>query len=205
MSIPLRNNKIALATPEGVSVYADTLPVPTADTSGRTGWLYTKTGLAEKLNYYYYSEGSKPVTFATLQDIWFVGSVENWVNVSSCPFIVVYSKMQGDGQDGGLWYRTKRTFQISSNTIVEVGERTQFVVLEQPLIINENTKTPDFPYSRVYLTEPTVVGPNDPTEEILTIAVHTDSGAADTTKVLISHVGWGRVGSAVNCNILLSA
>ncbi len=196
--IPIHNGRINLSSTSGVAAYADTAPAPTADDNGRKGWLHVKASGTQKLNYYFYSEGSAPVTLANLENAYFVGIINNWTNFQNIPFLVVYTKPQGAG-DGGSWYRTKRTFGVHTGTgAITLGMRTQFSMFANP--------TPTFPFENVVLNSPTVVGPNVSTEEILTIAVATDSTSADGTSVLISHVGWKARGghSAANPNLLLS-
>ncbi len=196
--IPIHNGKVLLTSTAGVAVYADTLPAPTDDENGRKGWLYKKTAGAEKLNYYFYSQGSKSCTLDELEDVYFVGIIDTWTNVASVPFVVIYTKPLGDGQDGGAWWRTKRTFSIHAESNIVLGMRTQFSIHENP--------TPRFPFENIRLNQVTVVGPNVPSEEILTISVHTDSAGPNNTQVLISHVGWRKKGNGiVNPNILLSA
>ena len=197
--IPIHNGRVNLSSTAGASVYADTLPVPVADDNGRKGWLYVKSAGAEKLNYYFYSQGSHAVTLAELENLYYVGIIDNWTNAMNVPFLVVYTKMQGDGQDGGAWYRTKRTFGIPSHTRLNLGQRTQFSMANNP--------TPSFPFPHITLTAQTVVGPNANDEEILTMAVHTDSGAAVGISNIISHVGWKstHMHNSANPNIFLSS
>jgi len=196
--IPIHNGRVNLSSTSGVAVYADTLPAPTADDNGRKGWLYVKASGTQKLNYYFYSEGSHPITLANLENAYFVGIINNWTDTRNVPFLVVYTKPLGDGQDAGAWYRTKRTFGIPTQTKVTLGMRTQFSMFANP--------TPMFPFENVVLSSTTVAGPNLSTEEILTISVHTDSSAANGISNLISHVGWKERGghSAANPNLLLS-
>ena len=183
-----------------MAVYADTLPVPVDDPNGRAGWLYKKTGGTEKLNYYFYSQGSTPLLLKNLKDVYFVGIIDNWVNADSAAYVAIYTKPLGDGQDGGAWYRTRQTFRIHTGAHITLGMRTQFTTSGNP--------SPAFPFEKIRLTQLDVVGPNDPDEEIYTISVQTDSTAANTTAVLISHVGYsaddGRH-SLANPNILLGA
>ena len=197
--LPIQTGRVNLSSTAGVAVYADTIPAPTQDDNGRKGWLYTKTGGAEKLNYYFYSEGSTAITLATLENAFFVGIVNNWTNTSNVPFIVVYTKMKGDGQDAGSWYRTRRAFSIFPNEPITIGMRTQFQMFDN--------STPTFPFQKVTLANQIVTGPNQIDEEILTISVQTDSGAVAGSSVLISNVGWKARGghNTANPNVFLSS
>jgi len=194
--VPIHNGRVNLSSVAGAAVYADTLPIPTADLNGRKGWLYTKTAGAEKLNYFFYAQGAHPVTLSQIENIFFVGIINNWTDARNVPFIVIYTKPKFDGQDGGAWYRTKRTFSIHADAQITLGMRTQFSIRQFP--------TPSFPFAHVSLPQITTVGPNSQDEEILTIAIHTDSGSANNISVLVSHVGWKQKNINANPNILLS-
>lgn len=196
--MPIHTGKVSLSSTGALSVYADTMPAPIADDNGRKGWLWEKAGGVEKLNYYFYGEGRFPVTLAELENVYCIASVDTYTNSSSVPFFVIYTKMQGDGQDGGSWYRSKISYSIATNAQITLGMRTQFSIHSNPL--------PSYPLEHVVCNRTTVVGPNDPSEEILTLSVHTASDAPVGTKVLISYVGYKeRNRHAVsNPNILLS-
>lgn len=196
--MPIHTGRVNLSSTGAMSVYADTMPAPIADDNGREGWLWEKAGGVEKLNYYFYGEGRFPVTLAELENVYFVGSVETYSATTSVPFFVIYTKMQGDGQDGGSWYRSKITYSIATNAQITLGMKTQFSIHSNPL--------PSYPLEHVVCNRTTVVGPNDPSEEILTMSVQTDSAAPVGTKVLISYIGYKERDrhAVANPNILLS-
>jgi hypothetical protein len=180
--IPIHNNKILLTSADGVAMYADSLPIPVGEPNNRDGWYFIKTAGAEKFNYYFYSQGSHAVTLADLEQTFFVGAIDNWVTTASCPFITVYTKPLGDGQDAAAWYRTKQIYTIRASANINLGEKTQFTTGSTPNLI--------FPYPQVKLNNIIIEGLNNPNEEILTMAVHSDSSSAVTTKILISQMGW---------------
>ena len=196
--IPIHTGRVNLLTPGGAAVYADTLPVPQPDDNGRKGWLWEKSGGVEKLNYYFYGEGRFPVKLGELENLYFVGTIDTYSVAASVPFFVIYTKMKGDGLDGGLWYRSKITYSIAANAQITLGMRTQFSIHSNP--------TPAFPLEHVVCNQTTVVGPNSPDEEILTMSVQTDSAGPVGTKVLISYVGYKERNrhDIANPNILLS-
>lgn len=196
--MPIHTGRVNLSSTGAMSVYADSMPAPTADDNGRDGWLYEKAGGVEKFNYYFYGEGRFPVTLAELENLYCTATVDTYTNTTSVPFFVIYTKMQGDGQDGGSWYRSKITYSIASTAQVTLGMRTQFSIHSNP--------EPSFPFEHVVCNQTTVVGPNDPSEEILTMSVQSDSGAPVGTKILISYVGYKERArhSIANPNILLS-
>ena len=194
---PTHNNKINVSSAGGIAVYADSLPVPVADPNGRSGWYYAKTAGAEKFNYYLYAQGNRALRLKDVKEYFFVGSVDTYVDSASTPFIVIYTKPLGAG-DAGAWYRTKITYSLNVNTaMVQLGVRSQFSTLA-----STNTK---FPYSQNHLNVVGVDGPNDPTEEIYTMSVHSDSGADNTTKILIANFGYCLHNRQEDVNIKLVA
>jgi len=63
----------------GASVYSDSLPAPTLDNDSRKGWLHTKTSAGtNKFNYYYYSQGSSPLTFGDIKNLKANITVDNY-------------------------------------------------------------------------------------------------------------------------------
>tara|TARA_R110002096_G_scaffold219640_1_gene407989 strand:+ start:1099 stop:1743 length:645 start_codon:yes stop_codon:yes gene_type:complete len=195
---PIHNNKINASSAEGMAVYADSMPAPTGDPNGRKGWYFKKTTGAEKFNYYLYAEGSRAVRLQDVKEYFFVGSIDTWTNGASAPFIVVYTKMLGDGNDAGAWYRSKIHYAIhSSSALVQLGIKSQFST-----VTNTSTK---FPYSQNHLSVVGGEGPRAPTEEILTMSVQSDSGAVDDTTILITNFGYTLHNRSEDVNIILIA
>lgn len=196
--MPIHTGRVNLSSASAMSVYADTMPAPMQDDNGRHGWLFTKASGSEKFNYYIYGEGRFPVTLAELENLYCIATVDTYSNTQSVPFFVIYTKMLGDGQDGGSWYRSKITYSIATNAQITLGMRTQFSIHSNPL--------PSYPLEQVVCNQTTVVGPNDASEEILTMSVQSDSAAPVGTKILVSYIGYKeRNRHAVsNPNILLS-
>ena len=201
MSIPTEiwhNNKVKLGTVAAASVYADSNPAPVADPSGRDGWLFDKSAATDKFNYYFYGEGTNPMTLGEFGGAWFTAHVDNYVNTSSVPFITVYTKPTGAG-DAGAWYRTRRVYACRHDTEVTLGMALQY---------NTEAINPayQFPYHQTHLSVLQVTGPNLDTEEILTMAVHSDSGSELTTQILVTNVGFYRKNNVVHSpNIYLSS
>ena len=176
------HNSFVKLNGSGPSVYADSMPIPTDDTDGRAGWLYQKSSGAEKFNYYCYSQGSKPITLGHLRSVHFSGAVDNYVSNASVPFFVVYTKPTGVG-DAGLWYHSKVAYAISNVADIQLGELCYFYGGEKPTDITSS-------YRHIFLNNIIIEGDALPAEEILYMSVHSDSGAADTTRILISDMGF---------------
>ena len=188
-------NNILLTSPSGVGFYADTMPIPTTDTNNSPGWLFTKTAGTEKFNYYCYSQGSKPITLGHLRSVHFSGAVDNYVSNASVPFFVVYTKPTGVG-DAGLWYHSKVAYAISNVADIQLGELCYFYGGEKPTDITSS-------YRHIFLNNIIIEGDALPAEEILYMSVHSDSGAADTTKILISDMGFETNNGNIKRNIIL--
>ena len=192
----IHNGKVKL-TGSGPLVYADSLPTPTEDLNNRRGWLFTKTSGAEKFNYYIYGEGNQALTLSNLRNVFFTGSIDNYVSGTSNPFIVVYTKPTGIG-DAGAWYHSKVSYHIDSFQNIQIGEICLFRCLEQ---MEKNPYT----LREIPLLSKVTTGDALPAEEILTITIQSDSSAADTTQILIQDVGFEsrRGNHKINRNIKL--
>jgi len=166
----------------GPSVYADSFPLPTADNNDREGWLFSKTSGAEKFNYYFYGQGNKPITLSHLNNVFFTGSIDNYVSDASVPFVVIYTKPTGIG-DAGAWYHSKIAYALHNTEDIQVGEICLFSC------IGEVVDVP-ITYRQVRLLNKITTGEALRTEEILTISVQSDSGSADTTQILIQDLGF---------------
>ena len=177
----IHNGKIKL-TGSGPSVYADSSPPPVEDLNDREGWLFTKTSGAEKFNYYIYGEGNQALTLSMLKNVFFTGSIDNYISGTSNPFIVVYTKPTGIG-DAGAWYHSKVAYVIDNFQNIQIGEICLFRCLEE---IEKNPYT----FREIPLLGVVKTGDALPSEEILTISIQSDSSAADTTQILIEDVGF---------------
>jgi len=177
----IHNGKVKL-TGSGASVYADSFPTPTEDLNNRRGWLFTKTSGAEKFNYYIYGEGNQALALSNLRNVFFTGSIDNYVSGTSNPFIVVYTKPTGIG-DAGAWYHSKVAYVIDNFQNIQIGEICLFRCLES---MDKNPYT----YREIPLLSKVTTGDALPAEEILTISIQSDSSAADTTQILIQDVGF---------------
>lgn len=180
------NDKVSLISTNGPLVYAGSLPTPIVDPDLREGWLYQKTEAlpsAHKFNYYLYANtsSSKAYTFKDIKTVHFTGSIDNYLQINSVPFIICYSKPTGVN-DAEVWYHSKRTFtlDLTKHPIV-AGEQINMYSGEKPNLKNSNRY--------VELSNLIVAGDGLETEEILYITIHSDSGAANT-KILISSLGY---------------
>tara|TARA_R110002072_G_scaffold191235_3_gene348128 strand:+ start:3172 stop:3900 length:729 start_codon:yes stop_codon:yes gene_type:complete len=192
-------SKVVLTTPEGISVYADTSPVPVRDINERKGWNYQKLTTdpaISKMNYYFYSQGSHAATLTDLKNMWFSGVVDKWAASNDVPFLVVYTKPTGTG-DAGAWFHSKIAYDITSDKLVVIGEWCNWWAGdEEPKKgLNPNLRN-------IQLTNEIKTGDCLGTEEILTISVHTDSSSLEH-KNCINSVGWS-LNNGIEYNLKLA-
>tara|TARA_R110001592_G_scaffold32514_1_gene113778 strand:- start:3653 stop:4252 length:600 start_codon:yes stop_codon:yes gene_type:complete len=178
----ISNAEIKRTSTDGTAVIAGSLPVPTADTNGRDGWLYQKTSGIEKFNYYLWTQGSKALRLKDLRSIYMVASVDTYTNVTSAPFIVVYTKPTGVG-DFDTWYHSRIAYTINEQTTnIMLGEKCQFYT-------HQSLPTDNYGLRQISLPIEIKDGEALLTEEILYITLHSDSSAPDNTKILVSDFG----------------
>ena len=188
------HDKVKLTSPSGISVYADSSPAPVSDPDERQGWLFEKIAAdSSKFNYYMYSQGSHAFTLADLKSVFMTGAIDHWTNTSSCPFVVVYTKMTGSG-DAGSWYKSRVAYSLSSSEKIVPGELVNLYAKNNPHLKNSLRDIP--------LTQETLTGTGADTEEILTISIQSDSASAISTKILVSNMGY-KLNAEVHRNISL--
>jgi len=179
------DDKVKLTSSGGISVYADTSPIPTADDDDRKGWLFNKTSAGSgKFNYYIYGNtgSSHQFTLADLKSIHLSVSIDSYINNKSVPFINVYTKPTGSG-DAGAFYHSRQAYSINmSNQKIVAGEHITLWALKEPEL-NENKRM-------IELETYTLNGDGLSTEEILYIAFGSDSASSVPTKILTINGGY---------------
>lgn len=171
------NNNILLTSSSGVGVYADSMPVPTADINNRPGWLFKKTAGVEKFNYYYYSQGSHAITLGDIKSLSSNLVIDTWTNGQSAPFFVVYTKPTGVG-DAGAWYHSKRAYALEASKKILLGESINVYAIAEPVYTYNCDRD-------VKLGAIVDTGTPLDSEEILTISLHSDSSSAVNTQILV--------------------
>ena len=167
------NNNILLTSPPN-AVYADSMPVPTADINNRPGWLFKKTAGAEKFNYY--SQGSHPITLGDIKSLSSNLVIDTWTNGQSAPFFVVYTKPTGVG-DAGAWYHSKRAYALEASKKILLGESINLYAIADPVYTYNCDR-------HVKLGAIVDTGTPLDSEEILTITLQSDSSSAINTQIL---------------------
>ena len=172
------NAQVKVDSPSGMAVYADSNPPPMADMNGRDGWLFSKNSVSNgKFNYYMWAQGSQAITLSRVDSIAFRASIDTYTNISSVPFLTIYTKPTGVG-DAGAFYHSRITYTVTNTPLISLGESCVFYAESLPLHSEE--------YRDIPLHNKIVTGDGLPTEEILYVTIHSDSGAANNTQILIS-------------------
>lgn len=168
----------------GIAVYADSSPAPIADNDGRDGWLFSKSVAdASKFNYYFYGEGSSPILLNEISSLLCDVTIDNYQDITSLPFIIIYTKPTGVG-DAGVWYHSKIIYTMNSDEKILLGEGVTFYGGLKPNI-HSNMNGKRLIECNTLITS----GDALPTEEVLTIALHSDSGSPASTQILVSSLG----------------
>ena len=174
------NNKVKLGSSKSLGVIGGE-STPIADPDENEGWLFKKLANdATKINLYFYSQGNNALTLDDLQTIKATVNIGNYQNDASLPFFIVYTKPTGVN-DAGVWYHSKETYTISPNINIILGETIEIYGGTLPNKSNSNKR-------QVAFNTKTTDGEGLLTEEILTIALHTDSGALLNTEILVKNM-----------------
>ncbi len=191
----IQNDKIKLGSAAALTVYPDET-APIVDDNDRDGWLFSKVSASDKFNYYIYGNTATSYQWkmGDLKSVSMTCSVDTWSNSASIPYIVIYSVPTGSG-DAGAWYHSKRTYSINtSNHKILCGEHINLYCMSKPELKNDNR----YIELETYSSE----GDNLDTESILAISLHSDSGSAINTKILVSHAGYN-LGNEIHRHIKL--
>lgn len=180
--------KIGTASQASVSG-AEQAPIACPD--GRDGWLFIKA-IADtaKFNYYFYGQGSSPILLNEISSLLCDVTIDNYQGINSLPFIIIYTKPTGVG-DAGVWYHSKIIYTMNSDEKILLGEGVTFYGGLKPNI-HSNMNGKRLIECNTLITS----GDALPTEEVLTIALHSDSGSPASTQILVSSLGLDIIGEA---------
>lgn len=175
------NGKVKIGSASGLSV-AGGEQAPVYDPDIRHGW-YFKKDVADtaKFNYYFYGEGNKAVTLGELKSVFANVTIDNYQNISSVPFFIVYTKPTGVN-DYDSWYHSKVIYTMDASSTIMLGEEIE--------IYSINKQTKHHKHRRmVSFNTKLLSGEGLSTEEILTVSIHSDSSAPANTQILVKNVG----------------
>jgi hypothetical protein len=169
---------------DDVTVYADAAP-PKKDPQGDEGWYYKNDGDGgfNKINWYFYADSDAiAVTVGDLSSLYAVAEVRS--DSTDNFHLAYYTIKQNDGNDAGSWYRSRQVY-----TPIEPFDRNKkhlFYVGTEP----DANIHPELDRVECQLSLISSVGPNDPSEEILTTVIGTNSAAiVDSVEILVQKLG----------------
>jgi len=173
---------------DNAAVYADGT-APVSEPSGQDGWYYKNDGQnigsggADKINWYFFDGSVQTETIGSALTGYAVGEIKG-----TEPFhMALYTFPQGDGNDAGSWYRSRMVY-VPANGSYEQNKKYLFVTnLEE----TPASLYPDLERVEMVLSPISTVGPQDPSEQILTASLGTNSVAQqNSVEVLVNNVGY---------------
>ena len=173
-------NQIKIGTAAATAVIADAEP-GILDENERPGWLFRKVAAGtDKINWYFYGQGNKPLTLGSLKNIMATISIDNYQGTSSLPFFSVYTVATGVGDVS--WYKSKITYTMRSTETLILGESINIWTHVEPTETNNLRSVP--------FDTKSVDGTGLDSEILLTIAFSSDSGAPALTQILVEELGF---------------
>ena len=171
------------STSAGIASVIGGEEAPIDDDNGREGWGFNKIAVgASKFNWYFYGAGNTLTTIGDLKSISCIISIDAYSAVNSLPFLIVYSKPTGVGD--ASWYKSSITYQLSAGEKIHLGEEIQAWSGVKP------TKQSDRRMVEFNAVSTNTLGVDTSIEELYSIAIHSDSGSAVGTKMLVKQVGF---------------
>jgi len=161
------------------AVFADSSFAPTQDPSAllRDGWYFKNTTLNSKFNYYFY-DSSNPTSYPaiTLGET-SIYTVMTFDAVSDGPILTIYTAPLGDGNDAAPWYRSRLNYSgyATPGFTPELGKKYLIYGGEEPQV------HPELPRIQLNQSAITTVGPLNPSEQVLTMAIGSNSAAAQNS------------------------
>lgn len=175
-SIPyVQERKIDASSQEAVAIGADgVLPVANPIDAG-LGWYFKNTGGSpEKANWYFLGQDANQTkTFGDIDTLYAVLKI--YVNASqqSLPYLSLYSKPEGVGDAAG-WYHSRRTWVISAADAATISNGDTVLIYkgDDPADVE-----PGIPHLALEIDPISSNGDDDPAQQILLLALSSDSGA----------------------------
>jgi hypothetical protein len=144
------------------------------------GWYFVNSGTSapdNKINWYFV--GDSPTRH--LGSIFAITArlkIYNNTSLQDLPFITIYTKPQGDGNDASGWYRSRQNWLVSG------ADQANITSNDTVLLVAGNDPSQsdqDVPHLALVKDEWSSVGPQGDDEEILLMALSTDSGATQNS------------------------
>lgn len=162
-------SRVALNTDP--SIYADALPA-SVDPGGTGGWYFSNPGSGGKVNWYFlgvYPGAPGETLLGDLKNLFMTFYPRT--TTTRAPFVALYTRPQGDGNDAASWYRSRIVYENLS----------QSWTANSPVLLHVGSQpSVDQHLPRVELPADSIstVGPQSPDEDVYLAAVGTDSSEA---------------------------
>jgi hypothetical protein len=159
---------------QGSSVWTTTTPIPTENPNNSNGWLYTNTNTGNSMNLDYFNGNNETKTLSQVVGQYAVVSNLSTVLNNSLIFVVLTK---------GIPFTTSETHSPAVGVNMAAGAKYLLYWGAVPDDIYPNLP-------RLNFTSVMTNGPAIGTEEILSVALYTDSGAtAGSVNILIENLG----------------
>ena len=183
----LGNGQILYGSSSWTGVKADSTGTFSADPNDRPGVYYTNTVAGDKANLYYFDGTQETLTVADLSSVYATVYIDD-ITIGNIPHLIVYTKPTGVG-DVAPWYHSSKTWEYDPNNTDKIG------IGERIIICGENRPSKYYSEQKVLYDLSIVSGDFLDTEEILTIALHTNTASpAGGVKVCVNSLGFNGVG-----------
>lgn len=173
-------SKYLLGTAAATAIQADSTITAIADPNDRGGWLFKKTVEGtSKFNCYFFAPTiGESMTVGHLSSLSAVVSIDHLTNNASLPFFAIYTQPTGSG-DAGYWYHSKIVGSLSVSNHISLGEKIQMYLGDYPSV--------NYGFRKIQCLK-TITGDGGSNEPIIAISIHSDSGAALNSQILLSDV-----------------
>ena len=185
------NSQVLLTSAGGAAVIADSSCVIQKDSENRKGWNMSNSG-GGKFNLYFFSGANEIMTLGELKSIYAVGAINLNTETSSVPFFHVYTKPTGVNDVS--WYHSKIDYLYNKDNTIGIGEECLFYGGEEP--------SKKFSERKIQFNNKIVNGEGLDSEEILTIACSSNSGATiNAVNITLNKLGFNTDLLARNLNL----
>ena len=187
-------SQVLLSSAGGTAVKADTTCVVQNDPENRDGWNLTNSVAGTKFNLYYFNGAQETMTLGDINSVYFKGFINVNTETNSMPFIHIYTKPTGVG-DQQPWYHSKIDYLYNNDNTIGIGEECIFY--------GEGLPTTKFNNRKIQLNNKVVNGDGLPSEEVLYLAVSSDSSATiNAMNVTLNILGFNTSSIIRNLNLV---
>lgn len=160
------------------SIFADAEQPVMPDANTTDGWKFSNLTSGRKVNWY-----MQPPTGLKYKDLNHL-SMNCWITSNiQLPFLAIYTKRKNDGNDKASWYRSKAAYEIPTPTTITPNSTLNLVPYQfyKKCSAVDTSTLPNYNFQQKELSVTSVVssivGQIDPEDEILFVAISSNSAA----------------------------